>query len=57
MENGDVYQLAFLQEMYDRVRSDFGDVIESRTTHRPQKIDLDWGWDVVNYILDHRDTL
>lgn len=53
-KNGEYGYTAFPQETYDMVRKDFAEIIERHKTNRPQKIDLEWGFQVVEDILDSR---
>lgn len=44
----------FIKESYDKMLWEYADIIECHKTHKPQKIDLEWGFQVVEDILGRR---
>lgn len=53
-KNGELGRTPFPQETYDMMQKDYAEIINRHKTHRPQKIDLEWGFQVVEEILDSR---
>jgi len=53
-KNGELGRTPFPQETYDMMQKDYAEIIDRHKTHRPQKIDLEWGFQVVDDILDSR---